>query len=181
MRFIMSTILCPAVVLFGLTAGVAEQLAGRFEYDAKKPFDTVCEQLEPRNDAVVQGCRFTGPRGGTISFILVNPKTAKPPFTGVIFQHGGRQSMTNYLSEALILAQVGVISVLPDVPARGEGKKSEINTMKLPDCCRFSGRNRDFRAARPRLPAATARCRSKAYRLCRSQLRWNSGWGASRN
>jgi dipeptidyl aminopeptidase/acylaminoacyl peptidase len=58
-------------------------------------------------------------------------KAAKPPFPGVIFQHGGGQSMTNYLSEALILARAGVISVIPDAPARGEGKNSEINTMKL--------------------------------------------------
>jgi dienelactone hydrolase len=85
----------------------------------------------------VHGCRFTGPRGGTLSFILVNPKTAKPPFAGVIFQHGGGQSMTNYLSEALILAQVGVVSVIPDAPARGEGKKSELNTMKLQEAGDF--------------------------------------------
>jgi len=45
-----------------------------------------------------------------LSFILVNPKTAKPPFAGVIFQHGGGKSMWNYLSEALILAQLGVVS-----------------------------------------------------------------------
>jgi pimeloyl-ACP methyl ester carboxylesterase len=55
----------------------------------------------------------------------------RPPFAGVIFQHGGGQSMTNYLSEALILARVGVLSVLADAPARGEGTNSEVNTMKL--------------------------------------------------
>jgi dipeptidyl aminopeptidase/acylaminoacyl peptidase len=39
--------------------------------------------------------------------------------------------MTNYLSEAIILARVSVVSMLVDAPARGEGKNSEINTMKL--------------------------------------------------
>jgi len=39
--------------------------------------------------------------------------------------------MTNYLSEAYILARAGVISIIPDAPARGDGKNSELNTMKL--------------------------------------------------
>jgi pimeloyl-ACP methyl ester carboxylesterase len=130
-------LLCPIVLMFGISVGTAEQPEGRFEYDAKKPLDAVCEQLESSNYAGVQRCRFNGPSGGTISFTLVNPKKAKPPFAGVIFQHGGGQSMTNYLSEAMILAQVGVVSILADVPARGEGKKSEINTMKLQEAADF--------------------------------------------
>jgi dienelactone hydrolase len=109
-------------------------LFAQFQYDAKQPFDTTCEPIATRSDAEVRGCGFSGPRGGRVNFILVKPrgdKPAKPPFPGVIFQHGGGQSMTNYLSEALILARVGVISIIPDAPARGEGKNSEINTMKL--------------------------------------------------
>ena len=75
--------------------------------------------------------RIYRPRGGCVNFILVKPRRAKPPYPGVIFQHGGGQSMTNYLSESLILARAGVISIIPDAPARGEGKNSELNTMKL--------------------------------------------------
>ena len=48
--------------------------------------------------------------------------------------------MTNYLSEALILARAGVVSILADVPARGEGKKSEINTMKLQEAADFQAK-----------------------------------------
>ena len=103
----------------------------KFQYDAKQPFDTTCEPIASRTDAGIQGCGFTGPRGGRVNFILVKPRRAKPPYPGVIFQHGGGQSMTNYLSEALILARAGVISIIPDAPARGEGKNSELNTMKL--------------------------------------------------
>ena len=125
MAQMLGTLIVAALLLLPTSA------AAQFEYDSKQSFDTVCEQLTPRHDADVHGCHFTGPRGGTLSFILVNPKTAKPPFAGVIFQHGGGQSMWNYLSDALILAQLGVVSLIPDAPARGEGKKSEINTMKL--------------------------------------------------
>lgn len=119
------------LIVVALLLIIPPSVVAQFEYDSKQPFDTICEQLTPRNDADVRGCHFTGPRGGTLSFILVNPKTAKPPFAGVILQHGGGKSMWNYLSEALILAQLGVVSIIPDAPARGEGKKSEINTMKL--------------------------------------------------
>lgn len=115
-----------------LLAGGA--LFAQFQYDAKQPFDTACEPIATRSDAEVRGCGFSGPRGGRLSFILVKSrgdKPAKPPFPGVIFQHGGGQSMTNYLPEALILARAGVVSVISDAPARGEGKSSELNTMRL--------------------------------------------------
>jgi len=112
-------------------AGNAGRAAQLFDYDAKQPFDTSCETLNARPDAELKGCGFTGPRGGKLNFVLVTPKNAKPPFAGVLFQHGGGQSMTNYLSEALILARAGVVSIITDAPARGEGKNSELNTMKL--------------------------------------------------
>jgi pimeloyl-ACP methyl ester carboxylesterase len=105
-------------------------LSAQFDYDRTQPFDTTCEPL-PRADAEVRGCGFTGPRGGRVNFIQVSPKGLKPPFAGAIFQHGGGQSMTNYLSEAVILARVGVVSMIVDAPARGEGKNSEVNTLKL--------------------------------------------------
>lgn len=106
-------------------------LLAQFDYDRKQAFDTTCEALHPRPDAEIRGCGFTGPGGGRVNFIQVSPRGRKPPYAGVVFQHGGGQSMTNYLSEAFILARVGVVSVLADAPARGEGKNSEINTMKL--------------------------------------------------
>jgi len=116
-----------ALALAGSTGGAAQL----FNYDPKQPFDTTCESLQGRTDVEIKGCGFSGPRGGRLNFILVTPKNMKPPFAGVLFQHGGGQSMTNYLSEALILARVGVVSMIADAPARGEGKNSEINTMKL--------------------------------------------------
>jgi pimeloyl-ACP methyl ester carboxylesterase len=116
-----------ALALAGRT-GSGAQL---FNYDSKRPFDTTCTALRGRTDVEIKGCGFSGPRGGRLSFFLVTPKNVKPPFAGVLFQHGGGQSMTNYLSEALILARVGVVSMITDAPALGEGKSSEINTMKL--------------------------------------------------
>jgi hypothetical protein len=45
--------------------------------------------------------------------------------------------MTNYFSEALALARAGVVSMLTDAPARGDGVISEINQTKLDDSQRF--------------------------------------------
>lgn len=123
-----------AILIFAalsLWFAMPRDLSAQFEYDSAQPFDVTCEQLTPRVDASVRGCRFTGPRGGVLSFILVTPTATKPPYAGVIFQHGGGQSMFDYLSEALVLARVGVVSIIPDAPARGDSKESELNRLKL--------------------------------------------------
>jgi pimeloyl-ACP methyl ester carboxylesterase len=108
-----------------------------FDYDRAKLPKLDCQDIAQRTDASVRGCGFAGPRGGQVNLVLVMPKTAKPPYAGVLFQHGGGQSMTNYLSEALILARAGVVSMLTDAPARGEGVVSEVNQTKLDESQRF--------------------------------------------
>jgi len=110
--------------------GSQQSLTPPFDYDPKQPFDKTCEQI-PREDVQLEGCSIAGPRGGRVHFLIVSPRPATKHSSGVIFQHGGGQSMTNYLSEAYILARAGVVSIIPDAPARGDGKNSELNTMKL--------------------------------------------------
>lgn len=110
---------------------IPQDLSAQFEYDSARSFDVTCEKLAPRVDALVRGCRFPGPRRGVLGFILITPTAIKPPYAGVIFQHGGGQSMFDYLSEGLVLARVGVVSVIPDAPARGDAKESELNRLKL--------------------------------------------------
>jgi cephalosporin-C deacetylase-like acetyl esterase len=96
-------------------------LSAQFEYDRSQPFDTKREELARHPNADLWGDGFAGPKGGRVNFVLVVPTAkVKPHYAGVIFQHGGGQSMTNYISEALILAERGVISIIPDAPARGE-------------------------------------------------------------
>jgi pimeloyl-ACP methyl ester carboxylesterase len=104
-----------------------------FDYDRATLAPLACEELSKRTDVQLLGCGFPGPHGGQLNLILVKPppKIVKPPYAGLIFQHGGGQSMTNYLSEALILARIGVVSMLTDAPARGEGVVSELHQTKL--------------------------------------------------
>lgn len=118
----------PIRPLLGLLFAAAT-LRAQFQYDASQTFDTTCEPIAARTDADVRGCGFSGPHGGRVNFILVTPragKRARPPYAGAIFQHGGGLSMTNFLSEALILARDGVVSMLPDAPARAGDSDTEI-------------------------------------------------------
>ena len=108
--------------LFLLTAALTAQ---SFDYDTHQPFDVSCEDLSHRPDAELHGCGFTGPRGGKVNLVYIRPKNVRPPYAGVIFQHGGGQSMTHYLNEALILARAGVVSVIPDAPSRRDPPPSD--------------------------------------------------------
>ena len=129
----------PRFCVFGAMALrlAAQPIAGLFDYDRAKTAPLHCEPIVQRMDALVRGCGFAGPHGGQVNLILVTPKSAKPPYAGVLFQHGGGQSMTNYLSEALVLARAGTVSMLTDAPARGEGVVSELNQTKLDESQRF--------------------------------------------
>lgn len=121
-----------AAAVFNSIVLVAAGDVKLFDYDRAKLTPLACEDLSKRTDVLLSGCGFPGPHGGQLNLILVKPpKTVRPPYAGVILQHGGGQSMTNYLSEAMILARVGVVSMLTDAPARGAGVVSELNQTKL--------------------------------------------------
>lgn len=126
--------LCGLALAATLTA---QPNTSQFDYDRTKLPELSCEDLAQRPDAFVRGCGFPAPSGGELTLILVSPKIAKPPYAGVIFQHGGGQSMTNYISEALILARAGVVSILADAPARGSGALTELNQTKLEAAGKF--------------------------------------------
>ncbi|MCX6585658.1 MAG: hypothetical protein NTX13_03630 [Acidobacteria bacterium] len=115
----------------------AQSGTGLFEYDRLRIPKLEGQDIAQRSDAFVRGCAFAGPRGGQVNLVLVTPRKAKIPYAAVLFQHGGGQSMTNYFSEALVLARAGVVSMLTDAPARGDGVISEINQTKLDDSQRF--------------------------------------------
>lgn len=90
-------------------------LWGQFEYDRTVPLDARQEPLAERPAARMWGGSFNG---GKVNYVLVEPKLrgrmARARHPGVVFQHGGGQSMSNYISEALLLAELGVTSLLVD-------------------------------------------------------------------
>jgi pimeloyl-ACP methyl ester carboxylesterase len=112
--------------------------ASLFQYDAARLPPLACEAIAKRTDVQMHGCSFAGPRGGRVNLVLVSPPRAvRPPYAAVLFQHGGGQSMSNYVSEAMVLARTGVVSMITDAPARGEGVNSDVSQTKLTETQRF--------------------------------------------
>ncbi|MFN0103610.1 MAG: alpha/beta hydrolase family protein [Bryobacteraceae bacterium] len=93
-------------------------LLGQFDYERGAPLDARPEPMSERATARIWGGTFAGTRGARVSYVMVEPKlrgrAARVRHPGVLFQHGGGQSMSNYVSEALILAELGVTSLLVD-------------------------------------------------------------------
>src|SRR5690349_2208684 len=76
-----------------------------------------------RKDGAIEiaGGSFQSPKGGKVNLMVVRP-TGKGPFAGVIFQHGGGQSMVTYVAEAAVLARAGAVSLILDAPGSAPGK-----------------------------------------------------------
>ncbi len=103
------------VVLFSLG------LFGQFEGGGRGPLEARQELLTERKAARVWGGSFAGEGGERINYVLVEPKGRRRG-VGMLYQHGGGQSMSNYLMETLVLAEVGVTSLVVDVGME-EGKE----------------------------------------------------------
>ena len=83
-------------------------LLAQFDYDRSAPSAARQEPMTERSTARVWGGSFDA---GRTNFVLVEPKR-RGRHPGVLFQHGGGQSMSNYISEALILSELGVTSLI---------------------------------------------------------------------
>lgn len=97
---------------------VSTGLFAQFDYDRRAPLEARQEPLTERKTARVWGGSFAGVGGGRINYVLVEPKT-RGRHAGMLYQHGGGQSMSNYLTETLMLAELGVTSLVVDVPLTG--------------------------------------------------------------
>lgn len=61
--------------------------------------------------------------------MLVVRPVGKGPFAGIIYQHGGGQSMMTYLAEAEVLARAGAVSLILDAPGNAPGKFKPVPEM----------------------------------------------------
>jgi cephalosporin-C deacetylase-like acetyl esterase len=93
-----------------------EQSSGLFDYDARAPLDIKEEGVEERQGASVHDINYASPKGGRVTAYLVVPAD-KRRFGGALFLHGAGASRAQFLNEALILAQSGIVSLMIDAPA----------------------------------------------------------------
>lgn len=109
-----------AIVLTAASFALAQdpELVRHFDYDQKAPLGIKQIGVQHREHATVYDITYASPKGGVVPAYLVVPK-GRGPFAAVIWGHWCWQnsSMRNrkeFLDEALLLAQSGVVSLLPD-------------------------------------------------------------------
>lgn len=86
-----------------------------FDYDAGALIDLRVSSEETVEGVLVQDVHYASARTGRVPGYLVLPG-GEGPFAGVVFMHWGQGDRTEFLSEALILAKAGAISLTIDAP-----------------------------------------------------------------
>lgn len=111
---------------------VSTVLMAQFDSGRSVLLDARQEPLTERKTARVWGGSYVGVGGGRINYVLVEPKTTGR-HAGMLYQHGGGQSMSNYLTEALVLAELGVTSLVVDVGFREDVRELVVNERRALD------------------------------------------------
>jgi dienelactone hydrolase len=118
---LIGTLLLSASPLFAQ----ADELVRHFDYDRRAPLDLKRIGVQHREHADVYDITYASPKGGVVPAYLVVPK-GRGRFAAVIWGHWywGNSSMRNrrqFLDEAIVLAQAGVVSLLTDGPVARPG------------------------------------------------------------
>ena len=118
---LVGTLLLSASPLFAQ----ADELVRHFGYDRHAPLGLKQIGVQHREHANVYDITYASPKGGVVPAYLVVPK-GRGPFAAVIWGHWywDNSSMRNrkqFLDEAIVLAQAGVVSLLTDGPVARPG------------------------------------------------------------
>ena len=106
-------------------SAVPTDLTRHFDYDRRAPLGLKEIGVERRGNVRVYDITYASPKGGVVPAYLVVPK-GKGPFASVIWGHWcwGNSPVRNrkqFLDEAVVLAQAGVVSLLTDGPIARPG------------------------------------------------------------
>lgn len=111
-----------------------------FDYDQKAPLSIQEAGVEHRGDVAVHDLSFASPKGGRVPAYLVVP-SGKGPFAAVVWGHWywSNSEFFNrkeFLEEAVVLAQAGVVSLLPTGPGARPGHvadRTPLNEQQITD------------------------------------------------
>jgi dienelactone hydrolase len=95
--------------------GILLAMLGLFDYDAKTPLDVQQKLLYERGGVKVYDLSYASPKGGRVTAYLVEP-AQKGRYAGIVYQHWGQGDRSSFLAEAMLLGQIGAVSVLLDAP-----------------------------------------------------------------
>src|SRR5450759_3364642 len=124
---LLSVIQLIAVFLLAVISSPAQdpELLRHFDYDRRLPLSVKQIGVKHRDRADVYDITYSSLKGGVVPAYLVVPK-GRGPFAAVIWGHWywDNSSMRNrkqFLDEAVVLAQAGVVSLLTDGPVARPG------------------------------------------------------------
>lgn len=124
---VLELILLVGTLLFSAATSFAQdaELLRHFDYDQKAPLVVKQIGIKHRGDATIYDIAYSSLKGGVVPAYLVVPR-GRGPFAGVIWGHWywDNSSMLNrrqFLDEAIVLAQAGVVSLLTDGPVARPG------------------------------------------------------------
>ena len=90
------------------------ELASLYDYDSAASFDVQELKTERKDGATVHDLSYAGPRGRITAFLVV--PDGEGPFPAVLFMPGAPGARFTFYSEAIALANRGIVSLLPDPP-----------------------------------------------------------------
>jgi dienelactone hydrolase len=137
----MRTFALLAFILFASTLSAQEIEPSRaFDYDQKAPLDIQEAGVEHRGDVSVHDISYASPKGGRVPAYLVVPP-GKGPFAAVLWGHwywpnSEFFNRKEFLEEAIVLAQAGVVSLLPTGPGARPGHvqdRTPLNEQQIKD------------------------------------------------
>src|SRR3954453_7112025 len=93
---------------------VSPELLSQFDYDSAAPFDVREVKQESKDGATVHDITYAGPAGRIDAFLVV--PDGDGPFPAVEFMPGAPGARYTFFTDALELAKLGIVSLLPDPP-----------------------------------------------------------------
>src|SRR5216684_7797533 len=101
------------------------ELTRHFDYDRHAPLGVKQIGVQHREHADVYDITYPSPKGGLVPAYLVVPK-GRGPFAAVVWGHwywdnSAMRNRRQFLDEAIVLAQAGVVSLLTDGPVARPG------------------------------------------------------------
>jgi dienelactone hydrolase len=130
-----------AFILLASTLSAQEIEPSRaFDYDQNAPLDIQEAGVEHRGDISVHDISYASPKGGRVPAYLVVPP-GKGPFAAVLWGHwywpnSEFFNRKEFLEEAIVLAQAGVVSLLPTGPGARPGHvqdRTPLNEQQIKD------------------------------------------------
>jgi dienelactone hydrolase len=130
-----------AFLLLAVTLSAQEiQPSHAFDYDQNTPLDIQEAAVEHRGSISVHDISYASPRGGRVPAYLVLP-SGRGPFAAILWGHwywpnSEFFNRKEFLEEAVVLAQAGVVSLLPTGPGARAGHvqdRTPLNEQQVTD------------------------------------------------